>query len=187
LGYEAALQVNFTALGAAFPFWIFAAAAMHRWNLVSESSAVPFPNSAAAPVRLGVVVLAALALVGVAFPLIADAQLMSAVEADRAGNAADARAAAGRALLLSPRESVYAVEVGNIAFERDEWAAARANYMLAAQLGTYNPVVYRNLAFADRNLGLFSEARAAALAAYELNPNDPVNQAVLAQFDGPGT
>jgi putative inorganic carbon (HCO3(-)) transporter len=187
LGYEAALQVNFTALGAAFPFWIFAAAAMHRWSSVSESSAVPIPNSAATPVRLGVVVLAALALVGVAFPLIADAQLMGAVEADRGGNVADARAAAGRALLLSPRESVYAVEVGNIAFERDEWAIARANYMLAAQLGTYNPIVYRNLAFADRNLGLFSEARAAALAAYELNPNDPVNQAVLAQFGGPGT
>jgi hypothetical protein len=78
------------------------------------------------------------------------------------------------------------VEVGNIAFERDEWATARQNYVLASQLGTYNPLVYRNLAFADRNLGLLSEARAAALAAYELNRYDPANQAVLAQFGGPG-
>jgi tetratricopeptide (TPR) repeat protein len=80
---------------------------------------------------------------------------------------------------------VYAVEIGNLAFEQGDWANARTNYVLAAQLGTYNPLVYRNLAFADRNLGLSSEARAAALAAYEMNPHDPVNQAVLAQFGGP--
>ncbi len=186
LGYQATLQVNFTALGSAFPFWIFAAAAMHRWNSVSTSSRFPIPTSAITPLRLGVVALAALSLIGVAFPFIADAQLLSAVTADRAGSTADARTAAERALLLSPRESVYAVEVANVAFERDDWATARAEYTLAVQLGTYNPLVYRNLAFADRNLGLLSEARAAALAAYEMNPHDPVNQAVLAQLGGPG-
>jgi Flp pilus assembly protein TadD len=159
---------------------------MHWWDGVSTSNPVPIPRWPATPLRIGFVVLAALALVGVAFPFIADTQLLRAVEADRAGSAADARTAAGRALLLSPRESVYAVEIGNVAFERDEWATARINYILAAQLGTYNPLVYRNLAFADRNLGLSSEARAAALAAYELNRYDPANQAVLAQFGGPG-
>jgi putative inorganic carbon (HCO3(-)) transporter len=186
LGYQATLQVNFTALGSAFPFWIFAAAAMHFCGAVWTSNPVRIPDEGLVPLRLGLAVLAALAVVGVAFPLIADVRLLGAVEADREGNAAEARNAAGQALLLSPRESVYAVEVGNIAFERGEWANARANYGLAAQLGTYNPLVYRNLAFADRNLGLLSEARAAALAAYELNRYDPANQAVLAQFGGPG-
>jgi Flp pilus assembly protein TadD len=78
------------------------------------------------------------------------------------------------------------VEVANIAFEQGDWSTARTYYLRAGQLGTYNPLVYRNLAFADRNLGLISEARAAALAAYELNRFDPVNQAVLAQFGGLG-
>jgi putative inorganic carbon (HCO3(-)) transporter len=185
LGYEATLQVNFTALGSAFPFWIFAAAAMHQWDAVSMSSPIQIPNSGAIPLRFGVAALAVLALVGVAFPFIADAQLLSAVRANRVGDGAAARTAAGNAHLLSPRESVYAVEIGNLAFEQGDWANARTNYILAAQLGTYNPLVYRNLAFADRNLGLSSEARAAALAAYEMNPHDPVNQAVLAQFGGP--
>jgi O-antigen ligase len=185
LGYQATLQVNFTALGSAFPFWIFAAAAMHRCSAVWISSPVRVPDAGLVPLQLGVALLAALAVIGVAFPLIADARLLNAVEADRAGRAAEARNAAGQALFLAPRESVYAVEVGHIAFEQDEWATARANYVLAAQLGTYNPLVYRNLAFADRNLGLLSEARAAALAAYELNRYDPANQAVLAQFGGP--
>jgi tetratricopeptide (TPR) repeat protein len=79
---------------------------------------------------------------------------------------------------------VYAVEVGNTAFERGDWASARIAYGDAARLGTYNPLVYRNLALADRNLGLLSEGMAAARKAVELNRFDPANRALLAEFGG---
>lgn len=186
LAYELSLQVNFTALGSALPFWIFAAAAMHAFGAVSASSPIELRGLVPATLRVGIGVLVVLAVIGVLFPYIADVSLLEAVEADSAGRAVAGEGLAIQALFLSPRESVYAVEVANIAFEQSDWSTARTYYIRAGQLGTYNPLVYRNLAFADRNLGLISEARAAALAAYELNRFDPVNQAVLAQFGGPG-
>jgi Flp pilus assembly protein TadD len=73
--------------------------------------------------------------------------------------------------------------VANIAFERGDWSAARDAYRDAAELGTYNALVYRNLAIADRNLGRMAEGRAAARKAVELERFDPANRAVLAQFD----
>jgi O-antigen ligase len=186
LAYELSLQVNFTALGSALPFWIFAAAAMHSWGAVRTSSPIELGPRRLTTLRVGIGALAVLALIAVALPYLADVSLLEAVEADQAGRYEAARAIAGQAHSLGPRESVYAVEVANIAFEREDWATARTYYGRAAGLGTYNPLVYRNLAFADRHLGLLSEGRAAALAAYELNRYDPVNQAVLAQFGGPG-
>jgi tetratricopeptide (TPR) repeat protein len=74
--------------------------------------------------------------------------------------------------------------VGNIAFERGEWIRAVEAYGAAAILGTYNPLVYRNLALADRNLGRFADARAAAAKAVELDRFDPANRALLAEFGG---
>jgi hypothetical protein len=50
-------------------------------------------------------------------------------------------------------------------------------------LGTYNALVYRNLAIADRNLGRMADGQAAARKAVELDRFDPANRAVLAQFD----
>lgn len=184
VAYEGSLQVNFTALGSAFPFWIFAAAAFTRWGAVRPATASLSPR-ALLGARLAPIVLAGIAVVGVLLPSIAEASLLAAVRADSEGRTAAARAAANEASTLQPQESVYAVELANIAFEHGDWATARAEYMDAARLGTYNPLVFRNLAFADRNLGLTAEARAAALAAYELNWFDPANQAVLAQFGGP--
>ena len=101
--------------------------------------------------------------------------------------ALDAGAAAGgfvQALLEAGAARVYAVEVGNTAFELGQWAAARAAYRDAAALGTFNPLVYRNLALADRNLGLLAEGKVAARKAVELDRFDPANQAVLAQYGG---
>ncbi len=80
-------------------------------------------------------------------------------------------------------ESVYAVEVANIAFERGDWSSAAEAYGNAARLGTYNPLVYRNLALADRNLGRWSEARVAAQKAVEIDRFDPANRALLAQLE----
>ena len=126
----------------------------------------------------------ALAVVATVFPYLADSHLRVAVTADFQGQSAVAQNAAAQARDLAPRESVYAVEVGNIAFERGDWVGAASAYGDAAVLGTYNPLVYRNLALADRYLGRFADARAAAEKAVELDRFDPANRALLAEFGG---
>lgn len=182
VGYQAMLQVNFTALGSALPFWIFAAAAMHSWSAVEDRPARTVTRGGKAALRVGIATLAAITVIAVAIPYFADTYLLAAFVADRSGQPAEARSSAAIAARLDPRQSVYAVEVANIAFENRDWNAARDAYTVATDLGTYDAFVYRNLAISDRELGLMSEARAAARAAYELDRFDPINQALLAQF-----
>ena len=184
VGYQVTLQLNFSALAAALPFWIFAAAAIESWGV--STPAQPWSlagarwTATAAAVMSG---LAALAMTATSISYLADAHLLSAVNADYGRRLDMAQAEAQQARWLGPRESVYAVEVGNLAFERGDWAAARIAYGDAARLGTYNPLVYRNLALADRDLGLRAEGAAAARKAVELDRFDPANQALLAQFE----
>ena len=111
-----------------------------------------------------------------------DANLKAAVDDDLAGQTAAAAQPATLASRLAPYDAVEPTEVGNIAFEQGHWAAAREAYREAARLGTFNPLVYRNLALADQRLGLLGEARTAAEKAVFLDPYDPANQALLAQF-----
>jgi O-antigen ligase len=190
VAYEVTLQLNFSALAASLPFWIFAAAAMESWGATRPLSLpetdIALPRSRG---RVGVgagaitiAALAALAIVMTVFPYLADSRLRVAARADIEGRSDAARIAAAEARDLAPRESVYAVEVGNIAFEQSDWASAAVAYSDAATLGTYNPLVYRNLALADINLGRFTEARAAAQKAVEMDRFDPANRALLAQF-----
>jgi O-antigen ligase len=185
LGYTATLQVNFSALAAAFPFWVFAAAAMETWGATRPVQLKTWAGGRLLAVVGSVVssVLLALVAVGAALPYLADARLLEAVNADFAGRNRDALAPAEEARSLWPSESVYAVEVGNVAFERQDWSLARDAYDDAAALGTYNPFVYRNLALADRSLGRISEGRDAARKAVELNRFDPASRALLAQFE----
>jgi O-antigen ligase len=183
--YQVTLQLNFSALAAALPFWIVAAAAMEIWG-ATRITRIPinhrrlFAVAAAVPIAA----LLALAVVGIVLPYLADTHLLAAVQADVQGRSGDAQAPAAQARDLAPQESVYAVEVANIAFERGDWARAADAYGEAATLGTYNPLVYRNLALADRNLGRITEARAAARKAFELDRFDPANRALLAQLEG---
>jgi O-antigen ligase len=178
VAYQVVLLVNFTALSAAFPFWIFAAAAMH-----SAGAAVPRAAVIPRPALLvGGAAAVLLVVPGVGLPLIADQRLQQAVDADVARQPrASAAAPAADAHWLQPQESVYAVEVGNIAFEWGDWAAARTAYDRASQLGLFNPTAYRNLALADQHLGLKQEAVTAARRAVYLDRFDPVNQALFAQ------
>jgi tetratricopeptide (TPR) repeat protein len=182
--YQITLLVNFSALAAAFPFWVFAAAALGTWGAVTPARALPLGHprlvAAAAVVIAGA---AGLAVVSTVLPYRADVHLLNPVNADYRRQLETARVEANQARQLWPPESVYAVEVGNLAFERQDWAAARIAYEDAARLGTYNPLVYRNLALADRDLGLRSEGEAAARKAVELDRFDPANQALLAQFE----
>jgi tetratricopeptide (TPR) repeat protein len=187
VAYQTALQVNFTALASAFPYWVFAACAFELWGATRSSHVVAIEHRMRfAPVlaigaAAGVVVVA----IGVVSPYLADRALLSAVIADYAGRGYSAVPEAGTAMTLNPQESVYAVEVGNLAFERGDWHTAAAAYKEAADLGTYNPMVYRNLSLADRQLGRLDDARAAARAAYELDRFDPANRALLEQYIGP--
>jgi tetratricopeptide (TPR) repeat protein len=184
VGYQVTLQLNFSALAASFPFWIFAAAAMESWGVSAPAKHLSLAGARWTATGAAVIAgAAALAVVSTALPYVADAHLLKAVTADYGGKLNTAQAEAQQAEQLGLRESVYAVEVANIAFERGDWAAARIAYTEAARLGTYNPLVYRNLALADRDLGLRSEGEAAARKAVELDRFDPANQALLAQFE----
>lgn len=186
VAYQATLQLNFTALAAALPFWIFAAAAMESWGATKIVRISVLGRRSAAVAAAGFsIALAALTVASTARVYLADADLLHAVTADLEGRVNSARISALKAMELAPQESVYAVEVANIAFERGDWAYARDAYLDAARLGTYNPMVYRNLALADRNLGRLSEGRAAARQAVELDRFDPANQALLAEFESP--
>jgi O-antigen ligase len=185
VGYTATLQVNFSALAAAFPFWIFAAAAMETWGATRTAQVAAWTDRRRVAVAGSIVAAGVVIVIGAAsfLPYLADARVLEAVNADFGGRNRDAVAPAQEATRLWPRESVYAVEVGNVAFERQDWGLARDAYVEAARLGTYNPLVYRNLAVADRNLGRIGEGRDAARKAVELNRFDPANQALLAQFE----
>jgi O-antigen ligase len=185
VAYQVTVQLNFTALASAFPFWIFAAAAMVTWGAVSPARAIEIRarRLAAAVGVASAAGLVALAAVLVAAPYYADVRERAAVDADLRGQVENARLLAAEARRFGPRESVYAVEVANIAFQRSDWSAARDAYQEAAALGTYNALVYRNLALADGNLGLRAEGLAAARKAVELDRFDVANQAVLAEFE----
>jgi len=182
IAYQLVLQLNFTALAAAQPFWIFAGAAITSCSAV-ETRVVNLRRSYRLLVpAIAVVVAAPLAVWGLATPYLADARLREAVDADFGGHPQRAEGWAADAQHLVPWESVYAVEVGNLAFEQGAWAPARDAYRRGAELGTFNALVYRNLALADRNLGLLVEAHDAASQAVELDRFDPANQALIAEF-----
>lgn len=182
LAYVTALQLNFSALAAAFPFWMFSSAAIKSFVGPREPSTVPVGPILRAAFAAASTVLLILAVVAVGATYVADTRLQQAVLADLAGGPDAARLAAD-ARRLAPQESVYAVEAGNIAFERNDWSGARNSYLAASRLGTFNPQMYRNLAFADRALGLRADALWAARQAVYLDRFDPVNQAVLAQME----
>jgi O-antigen ligase len=185
--YQVTLQLNFSALASAFPFWVFAAAAIESWGAPVPARPRRLEGAAWAAAGGAVIVgLAGVAAVSTVPLYLADAQLLAAVNHDYGGRPELARPEAEQARQLWPVESVYAVEVGNVAFERGDWVAARNAYGDAARLGTYNPLVYRNLALADRNLGLKSEGESAARKAVELDRFDPANRALLAEFEVAG-
>jgi tetratricopeptide (TPR) repeat protein len=130
-----------------------------------------------------VALLVVLAVPLVIYPYVADAQLRQAIDLASRSRPAEAQAAAELARSFGPQESVYAVEVGNIAVERRDLIAAREAYIEATKLGTYNAFVYMNLALVDLQLGRRDDALSAARTAAELNRFDPATQALVAQIE----
>lgn len=195
LAYELTMQVNFSWIPAAAPFWFFAAAATMVAAAERRSpSAVPQPASPLPrPLRLAAAAAAIVALALIApfviRPFLADAQFYAAVVAAGQGRRDDAVRDIAEARVLAPEQSVYAVEAGNIDISfgsrgsaAPDWARARDDYQDAARLGTFDPLAFHFLAVADVNLGRPKEALAAARRAVELNRFDPVSQAFLAQL-----
>jgi len=187
VAYLITVQLNFTALAAALPFWIFAAACLLTWDARPVTVSKALPHGPVMQVAGGIAIagLAALMVAFVARPYLADRDLQRSVLASATSSSA-AAAWAEQARSLAPQESVYAVQAGNLAFEGGHWTTARDAYQVAARLGTYNPMVYRNLALVDAQLGDRAAARAAALNALALDRFDPANQALVAQFPAAG-
>jgi tetratricopeptide (TPR) repeat protein len=181
------LAVNFTALSSAFPFWVFMAASIVLMEATQDQRVVPhrLRMSAWLVGALAIVGLLALAGCGVVLPYLADSSLRQAVIAQQSSRGLDATAPAARARDLNPQESVYAAEAGNVAFGNQDLAAARAAYLDAVKLGTFNPRLFRDLAVIDSDIGLREEALAAAQQAVYLDRFDPANQAMLAQMSSP--
>src|SRR5439155_165230 len=162
--YQAVLLVNFTALSAAFPFWIFAAAAVTRWQGERAHTSLSAP-SLTLPTRWGgkitrIAGLAAVAgLIALAVPAVintylADQLLKTSVDAYVTGQPRPlAEQPAQQAHQLAPWEPVYDTELGNIAYQYEDLEAARTAYGDAVALGTFDPRVYRNLAVAVTPLG----------------------------------
>jgi O-antigen ligase len=194
LAYELTMQVNFSWIPAATPFWLFAAAAM---VMSAERPSVPAVPRPALPVRLPLRIAAACAAIVllvliaplVVPPFVADADFYAAVVAAGEGRRDDALRDIAAARALAPEQSVYAVEAGNLDIgfgssrvPAPDWARARVDYEDAARLGTFDPLAFHFLAVADLNLGRPKETLAAARRAVELNRFDPASQAFLAQL-----
>ncbi|HET9050486.1 MAG TPA: O-antigen ligase family protein, partial [Candidatus Dormibacteraeota bacterium] len=192
VAYELTVQLNFSYLPSAAPFWIFLAAAA-----VAASPDRRYRRELPAVPRRAVAAGACTALAAIGYPAVvqpfrADATYLAALGAaiDRPQDAsADTAVARDEA----PWEAAYAAEAGNLAEGLDaadqpapdaRWAAARDAYTMADRLGCADPAVFRHLALADLRLGLEGEALAAARRAVALDRFDGGNTALLRRLGG---
>jgi putative inorganic carbon (hco3(-)) transporter len=190
VAYQVSMQVDFSYLPTAVPFWLFAAAAVVTWAPdVRPVRVMAFPARIAVPaLAVGSVALAALAIPAVVLPYLADADYYSAQVAP----IPQARALMAQARSFAPYEAAYAIEAGNYALNFDasgnpapdaDWAAAREAFDTAARLGSYSPEMFRDLAGVDEHLGDHAAALAAARQALSLDRYDTVSQALLAKLE----
>lgn len=186
-GYQITNLVNFSVVPAALPFWMFlgAGAVILGADVVSPAPIEVRHRARSLPFGLGLLALAIMSVPMIALPFWADSRFHEALTALVAGDRCRAIALVNQAMAAQPQESLYAAEAGNLAMAGDDWAAAREAYAKAAQLGSYNPAVFRQLAIADEHLGLHAEAEAAARRSNELGKFDPQNLAVLPEVSSP--
>jgi len=114
-----------------------------------------------------------------ALPYVGDDRARQALSTFAAGDRGRATALIAEARAAQPQQVLYAAVAGNLATAGGDWAAAREAYLRAAQLGSFDPSVFRQLAVADQHLGLEVEAVAAARRSVELGRFDPRNRALL--------
>ena len=123
---------------------------------------------------------------GIAFALQEDTTLPQIIaEANDALGRDDIRAAErllSRATQLNPRDAELICALGNLRLQLEECAGAVAAYRAAAALQPLSEHPHANSALALLMLGRSAEAKAAALAARELNGRNPVALKVLARL-----
>jgi O-antigen ligase len=191
VAYQVSMQVDFSYLPTAVPFWLFAAAAVVTWAPNAKPvRVVAFPRRVAIPaLAAGSVALAALAIPAIVMPYLADADYYSSQVAP----VPQARAQIAQARSFAPYEAAYAIEAGNYALNFDangnpapdaDWAGAREAFETAAQLGSYSPEMFRDLAAVDEHLGDHAAALAAARRALSLDRYDKDSQALVARLEG---
>jgi putative inorganic carbon (HCO3(-)) transporter len=190
LAYQIGTQFNFSYIPTSVPFWLLAAGTIVTWEPNLQVVRVAsYPNHIAYPVlAAGSLALATLAIIGSAFPYIADADYRSALIAR---DASRGRPHVAHARMLAPYESTYAAAAGDLALDLDSndnpspdanWISAYEAYTTAAELGGYAPETFRHLAVTDEHLGNHAGAVAAARRAVELDRYDPDSQALLAKL-----
>jgi O-antigen ligase len=191
VAYQVSMQVDFSYLPTAVPFWLFAAAAVVTWAPNAKPAVVAaFPRRIAVPaLALGSVALAALAIPAVVLPYLADADYY----ASQVTPILVSRAQIAQARSFAPYEAAYAIEAGNYALNFDangnpapdaDWAAAREAFETAARLGSYSPEMFRDLASVYEHFGDHAAALAAARQALSLDRYDTVSQALVTKLEG---
>jgi O-antigen ligase len=189
VGYVLTIAVNFSAVPAALPFWIFlgAAAVILPGDASSQTPSRP-RRGRNTLLGTGLIAASSLAIIAVAVPYSADSRFHDGMTALLAGDQGRAATLIADARSLQPQQPLYAAAAGNAALAGAEWVKAREAYLTAARLGSFDPSVFRQLAIADQQLGLRAEAIAAAKRSVELNRFDRRNQAVLQAVtsEGPG-
>src|SRR5882672_327846 len=180
-GYLITNLVNFSVVPAALPFWLLLGAATILLRPDAALTA-PMPTRHRARILSSAVGLLALALMSVpalALPYVGDDRARQALSTFAAGDRGRATALIAEARAVQPQQVLYAAVAGNLATAGGDWVAAREAYLRAAQLGSFDPSVFRQLAVADQHLGLEVEAVAAARRSVELGRFDPRNRALL--------
>lgn len=192
VAYEVSMQVDFSYVPTAVPFWLFAAAAVVTWApSVRSARAMVFPRRIAIPtVAAASIALVALAIPAVVQPYLADADYYAS---QAATTIEESRALIAQARSLVPYEAIYAVEAGNDALNQDangipapnaDWTGAREAYETAARLGSFSPEMFRALALVDEHLGDHAGAIAAARYALYLDRYDKDSQALVTKLGG---
>jgi putative inorganic carbon (HCO3(-)) transporter len=190
VAYQVSMQVDFSYLPTAVPFWLFAAAAIVTWAPNAKPTVlVGFPRRVAVPaLAVGPIALAALAIPAVVLPYLADADYYSS----QVTPILVSRAQIAQARSFAPYEAAYAIEAGNYALNFDangnpapdaDWAAAREAFDTAARLGSYSPEMFRDLAGVDEHLGDHAAALAAARQALSLDRYDKDSQALVTRLE----
>jgi O-antigen ligase len=190
VGYQVSMQVDFSHLPTAVPFWLFAAACVVTWAPnAKQVRVIALPRRVAvAALAAGSFALAVLAIPAVVLPYLADVDFHSS----RVQAIDKARATIAQARSFAPYEAAYATEAGNDALNQDangkpapdaDWAAAREAYETAARLGSYSPEMFRDLAIVGEHLGDHAAALAAARRALALDRYDKDSQALLTRLE----
>jgi len=192
IAYMAAIQLDFSWIPTAIPFWLLTSCAIVTFAPSLEPVRIAaFPRRiAASAVAVAAAASIALLVPAVVLPYLADTKYYST---QAAPNLETARSTIAQARQLAPYEATYAVEAGVYALNLDQngnpasnadWRAAREAYETAARLGSFSPEMFQLLALVDQHLGDHAAAVAAAHRALDLDRFDARSKTLVETLTG---